>query len=153
MFPDAAPLLCGAKASETDALSPGAIVLGKDIPVRRNSGLVEVADVMVTLDPTAVRVTGRTWLVPTVTLPKFNAAALAARRPEETPVPERPIARFEFDAFDTTVTAPPASPPTLGLNRTPNVTLCPRSRLKGRLRPLTPNPAPDTVACEMVTVE
>ena len=49
--------------------------------------------------------------------------------------------------------APLASPPTLGVKVTLKVTLSPCLRLTGRLKPLTPKPAPVMVAWEMVTVE
>jgi len=34
MLPDAAPLLCGVKVTETVALCPAAMVVGKDSPAR-----------------------------------------------------------------------------------------------------------------------
>ena len=95
MLPDAAPLLCGVKVSETGALCPAARVMGSDNPARWNSELVEVADVMVTLDPLAVSVAVMTLLVPTATLPKFNAPALEVNCPAETPVPDRATANLD----------------------------------------------------------
>ena len=153
MLPDAAPLLCGVKVSETGALWPTAMVVGSDSPLRRNSELVVVADVMVTLDPVAVSVAVMTLLVPTATLPKFNAAALDVNRPAETPVPDRPTVRSGFTAFETTLMAPLASPPALGLKVTLKVTPSPWLRLMGKFKPLKPKPAPVTVAWEMVTIE
>jgi len=141
------------KLRVNDALWPAVIVLGKDNPLRRNSGLLVVAEEMVTLDPVAIRVVVRLLLVPTVTLPKFKALALEVNRPAETPVPARAIARFGFEAFETTAIAPLALPTTLGVKRTLKVTLCPLFRIKGRLKPPKLNPAPVTVACEIVTVE
>ena len=64
MFPDATPLVRGVKVSVNDVLWPGAIVVGKDIPPRQNSELVEVADEIVTLDVVAVSVAVRALLVP-----------------------------------------------------------------------------------------
>jgi len=141
------------KLRVNDALWPAVIVLGKDNPLRRNSGLLVVAEEMVTLDPVAIRVVVRLLLVPTVTLPKFKALALEVNRPAETPVPARAIARFGFEAFETTAIAPLALPTTFGVKRTLKVTLCPLFRLKGSLKPLKLNPAPVPVACEIVTVE
>ncbi|MGA8310978.1 MAG: hypothetical protein WB755_13175 [Terriglobales bacterium] len=94
MLPDATPLVRGVKIRVTDVLWPGAIVVGKDIPPRRNSELVEVADETVTLDCVAVSVAVRVLLVPTVTASKFKAAASEVNWPAETPVPERGMARF-----------------------------------------------------------
>ncbi len=153
MLPDAAPLLCGVKVSETGALCPAAMVAGSDNPLRRNSGLVVAADMMVTLDPVAVSVAVMTLLAPTATLPKSNAPALDVNRPAETPVPERPTARFGFTAFETMLMAPLASPPASGLKVTLKVTLSPWLRLTGKFKPLKPKPTPVTVAWEMVTVE
>jgi len=109
--------------------------------------------VMVTFDPAAVSVAVKTLHAPTDTLPKFNAPALDVNCPAETPVPDSATARFGFEAFETTAMAPLSSPPTVGLNRTLKVTLCPWPRFKGRLKPLTLKPSPVTVAPEMVTVE
>ena len=81
ILPEVAPLLWGVKVSETGALCPAARVLGSDNPARRNSELVEVADVMVTLEPVAVSVAVKVLLVPTVTLPKSNTPALDVNRP------------------------------------------------------------------------
>jgi hypothetical protein len=153
MLPDAAPLLWGVKVRANDALWPAAMVLGSDNPVRRNSALVEVAEETVTLDAVAVRVVVRLLLVPTVTMPKFKALALEVNRPAEMPAPARAMVRFGFEAFETTVIAPLALPPVFGAKRALKVTLCPLFRLKGRANPLQPNPAPVTVACEIVTVE
>ena len=136
-----------------DPLWPAVMVLGKDNPLRRNSGLVEVAEETVTLDPVAVRVVVRLLLVPTVTLPKFKAVGLEVNRPAGIPLPARAIVKVGFEAFETTAIAPLALPTTFGVKRTLKVTLCPLFRLKGRLKPLKLNPAPVTVACEIVTVE
>jgi len=153
IVPDAVPVLCGLKVRVNDALWPAAMVLGRESPLRLNSALVEVAEEMVTLDPVAVRVAVTLLLVPTATLLKFKVLGLEVNRPARTPVPARAIARFGFDAFESTAIAPLRFPPTIGVKRTLKVMLCPLLRLKGRLRPLKPNPAPVTVACEIVKVE
>ncbi len=153
MLPDAAPLLCGVKATETGTLWPAAMVLGRDNPVRRNSGLVEVAEEMVTFDPVAVSVVVTLLLLPTTTLPKFRALTLEVNCPAETPVPTRAMTKVGFEAFETTAIAPLTLPPAFGVNRIAKVMLWPLFRLNGRLRPLTPNPAPVTVARETVAVE
>ena len=70
---DVSPLLCGVKLTENWALSPAANVSGRVIPEIENSGLLLVADVMVTLAPEAVRVPVCIPLVPTVTLPNEMA--------------------------------------------------------------------------------
>jgi hypothetical protein len=68
-------------------------------------------------------------------------------------VPDRAIARVGFEAFETTAIPPLALPPAFGVNRTLNVMLCPLLRFKGRFKPLRLNPAPVTLACEIVSVE
>src|SRR5882757_963234 len=129
------------------------MVLGSDSPLRLNSALVEVAEEMVTLDPVAVKVAVTLLLVPTATLPKFKVLALEVNCPAGTPLPARAIASFGFDAFESTAIPPLTFPPSFGVKRTLKVTLCPLFRLRGKLRPYKLNPAPVTVACEIVTVE
>ena len=68
ILPDAVPVLCGLKVRVSDTLCPAARVLGRDIPLRLNSALLEVAEDMVTLDPVAVSVAVALLLVPTATL-------------------------------------------------------------------------------------
>jgi hypothetical protein len=153
MIPDATPLVRGVKVKVSDALCPAAMVLGKDIPPRLNSGLLEVAEDRLTLDPVAVRVAVRVLLVPTVTLPKFKAVALGVSWPAGMPFPDRAIVKLRFEAFETIAIPPLALPPTLGVKRMLRVTLCPLFRLRGKLRPYKLNPAPVTVICEIVTFE
>lgn len=153
MLPDAVPLVCGAKVKVNDALWLAAIVAGRDNPPRLNSGLVEVAEETVTLDPVAVRVAVSVLLVPRVTLPKSKAVALEVNWPPEMPLPDRVIIKAGFEAFEAIAIPPLVLPTTFGVKRTLKVTLCPLFRLKGRLKPLKLNPSPVTVACEIVTVD
>jgi hypothetical protein len=153
MIPDAMPLVRGVKVKVSDALCPAAMVLGKDIPPRLNSGLLEVAEDRLTLEPVAVRVAVRVLLMPTVTLPKFKPVALDVSWPAETPFPDRAIVKLGFEAFETIAIPPLVLPPTLGVKRILRVALCPLFRLRGKLRPYKLNPAPVTVAWEIVTVE
>ena len=69
--PEAVPEACGAKAIVIGTLCPAAIVSGKIIPLRENSGLFKLAEDTVTLAPVALSFPAREVLVPTVTLPKF----------------------------------------------------------------------------------
>ena len=153
MLPAAVPLLCGVNVRVKGTLWPAAILVGNDNPPRLNSGLVDVADETVTLDPVAVRRAVRVLLVPTVTLPKFTAVALEVNWPAETPVPDSAIVRSGFQPSETTAIPPLALPPTSGVKRTLKVTLCPLFRLKGRFKPLKLNPAPVTMTWEIGTVE
>ena len=153
MIPDAVPLIRGVKVKVSDALCPAAMVLGKDIPPRPNSGLLEAAEDTITLDPVAVRVAVRVLLVPTVTLPKFKAVTLEVIRPAGIPFPDRAIDKSGVEAFETIAIRPLVFPPTLGVKRMLKVTLCLLFRLRGNLRLLKLNPAPVTLAWEIVTVE
>jgi hypothetical protein len=153
MIPDAVPLARGVKVKVSDTLCPAAMVLGKDIPPRMNSELLEVAEDRIALEPVAVRVAVRVLLAPTATLPKFKAVALEVIRPAGIPFPDRAIDKSGVEAFETIAIRPLAFPPTLGAKRRLKVTLCPLFRFRGNLRPLKLNPTPVTVACEIVTVE
>ncbi len=154
MVPDAAPLDSGVKVRVKETLWPAEIVWGSDIPARLNSGLVVVADEIVTLDPAADRVAVKVFLLPRVTVPKLNVAALAVNWPANPPVPERAI-EWEglAQAFDFTVIWPVCFPLVPGLKATTKVTLWPGGKLIGRLNPLRLNPEPLTIALEIVTVE
>ena len=146
IIPDAVPLARGVKVKVSDTLCPTAMVLGKDIPPRMNSGLLEVAEDRTALEPVAVRVAVRVLLMPTVTLPKFRAVALEVICPAEIPLPDRATDKSGFEAFETIAIRPLVFPPTLGVKRMLKVTLCLLFRLRGNLRLLKPNPAPVTVA-------
>jgi hypothetical protein len=146
IIPDAVPLARGVKVKVSDTLCPTAMVLGKDIPPRMNSGLLEVAEDRTALEPVAVRVAVRVLLMPTVTLPKFKAVALEVICPAEIPLPDRATDKSGFEAFETIAIRPLVFPPTLGVKRMLKVTLCLLFRLRGNLRLLKPNPAPVTVA-------
>ncbi len=153
MLPDAVPLLCGVNVRETETVSPAAIVFGSDSPPRRNSVLVDVAEEIVKLDPCAVRVVLTVLLVPTATFPKFSVVKLEVNRAVETPLPDKAISSFEFEASETTSIVPVMLPSPKGVHKTLKVTLWPRSSFRGRVKPLTPKPGPVTLACEIVTVE
>jgi hypothetical protein len=153
IVPDAAPAVCGVNVSVSDTVWPAAIVVGREIPLRPNSALVDVAEEMVTPDPVAVTVAGMLLLVPTGTPPKSKVLALEVNCPAETPAADKAIFRDRVPAFETTAIVPEMFPLAIGVHRTLNVTLCPLLRLAGRVKSLTPNPAPVTAACEMVTVE
>ena len=48
-MPEAAPVVCGVKATVNDALCPAATVSGNESPLKANSGLLKVAEVTVAL--------------------------------------------------------------------------------------------------------
>ena len=56
MLPDVAPVARGVNVTVNEALWPGKIVAGRDMPLRENPKLLLVAEEMVTLAPKAVTV-------------------------------------------------------------------------------------------------
>lgn len=85
--PEAAPLLCGLKVTEYDALLPAAIVFGKVIPERTNSALLLPAEVTVMLLPLALRVPFLVDVDPTLTFPKPTLLGDRLSEPCADPVP------------------------------------------------------------------
>ena len=63
------------------------------------------------------------------------------------------MAREAFEASLAMLTVPLLLPPEVGANITLKFVLCPGARLSGRVNPDTLKPAPETEACETVTVE
>ena len=108
---------------------------------------------MVTLDPLALSDPDLLDVLPTVTVPKFSEVGVIASCPRAVPAPERLIERFGLVAFETTEILPFALPVPAGENDAENVTLCPGASVEGKESPLIANPAPVTVACEMMTLE
>lgn len=75
---EAAPLDCGVKLMVNDTLLPAARVTGSERPLTANSEVLMFAEVMVMLEPLAVREAGRDLVCPTVTPPKFRAPGFMA---------------------------------------------------------------------------
>jgi hypothetical protein len=93
-------------------------------------------------------------LLPTATFPNVRLdALLPSKRVTVTPVPESGIAVGEPRALLTSETDPDTAPAADGPNATLNVVLLPAAIVAGTDRPLMLNPAPETVACEIVTAE
>ena len=65
---------------------------------------------------------------------------------DKIPVPANATVRFGFDPSELRERVPLRLPRYGGANLTVKVVLWPALRLIGRLRPVTPNPAPATVA-------
>ena len=55
-----------------------------------------------------------------------------------------------MDAFDAIESVLLALPAAVGVKAVPNVKLWPGARVRGRVRPVTANPDPESVACEIV---
>jgi hypothetical protein len=148
---EVAPLACGVKVTVKLADCPAVSVAGNEIPESTNSLLLRLAEVIVTDAPLAIRLPPSAELDPTATLPKLRLVGDTANCPADVPVPERAIFSGEFDAFETTAKVPLAAPAPVGAKVAVKVTLCPPLSVIGKLNPLMENPAPLTLACEMVT--
>ncbi len=123
---------------------------GRVSPLIVNSGLPVASDDTVTLAPFAVRVPVRLLLLPTLTFPKLRVVGETANVPTAVAVPLS--GTLTFAAFDITVTLPLAAPLAVGANVTGKVMLCPAVSVKGSVRPVRLNPAPLTVAAEIVAL-
>jgi hypothetical protein len=86
-------------------------------------------------------------------LPKARLVGLAVSVPCVTPVPERGMLRFGFDAVEVMLTLPLAAPPVVGLNTTDNEMLCPPVKVTGKASPLKLYPVPLALAAEMVRLD
>jgi len=103
---------------------------------------------MVTEEPPEfVRVSESVWEFPGCTLPKRRLEGFGLSVPVgKIPVPANATVRFGFDPSELRERFPLRLPLDGGVNLTVKVVLWPALRLIGRLRPVTPNPAPATVA-------
>jgi len=118
MFPLAAPVVVGAKATVNDALCPGARAAGSERPERLNPvPLTDAAEIVTLVPPLLRRVSDWLLLVPMVTLPRPMLLGLGERLPWVTPLPVSGILRLELDALEVIVTVPLALPAAGGSNR------------------------------------
>jgi hypothetical protein len=92
-------------------------------------------------------------LLPTCTLPKLRLVGFALSVPGAVAVPESETVKVGFEALLVMVRLPVGVPAVVGANTTLNDLLAPAARVRGNVRPLTLNPAPVAVACEMVTLD
>lgn len=143
--PLAAPVVRGPNVTVNEVLWPAGIVTGKERPPMLNTELLELAAVIVTLAPLAVKLPEALPLEPTTTLPRFRVVGFTVSCPTAAlPVPESGIARLGLEAFDVTVTLPLALPAEAGVNVTVKVALWPDVSVKGVVMPLKLNPVPLT---------
>ena len=152
--PLALPAACGANVTENVVLWDGFRVRGVVMPLSWNPVPLTLAcDTLTAVPPLLVKVTVAGWVAPTVTLPNVSLFGLSESVPGATPVPVSDIVSVGFDAFEVMVTVPLALPATCGANVTENVVLCEGFRVSGVVIPLSWNPVPLTLACEMLTAE
>src|SRR5271165_2674981 len=124
-------------------LVPDAIVTGRESPLNTKALLFEDAADTVTAAPLAVKLPDAVPLVPTTTFPTAIVVGETASCPTvATPVPDREMARVEFEAFDETLTLPLALPAAAGAKATLKVTLCPDESVTGTVIPEMLNPLP-----------
>ena len=99
------------------------MVIGNEIPLSANSGLVTLADDTVTLAPVAVSVPLLAKLVPTVTLPKPRLVGPRASWPGAVPVALKGMPRFGLEASEVMEREPLTLPAAAGVKVTLNVKL------------------------------
>jgi hypothetical protein len=110
-------------------------VTGIDKPLRENSELLLLADVMVTFAPTALSLPVCDAVVPTVTFPNETLAGERLSCPVALPVPVRGT-QPEVEFFGLIILSEPLnSPADCGENVTVNVKLCPGVSDRGKGRP------------------
>src|SRR5271166_1233639 len=153
MLPDATPVPAGVNVTVNCTCCPAGITTGNDTPLRTKAEPVTLPEATVTFSPLALSVPFCCEFVPTATLPKSIVVGLTANCPRGTdvPVPVNGMARFEFDASETTETLPASFPEEGGAKMTVKVKCCPGVSTSGGVNPLMLNPVPVTVACEIVT--
>ena len=146
------PAALGANTALNVAVLPAAIVSGVVIPVVLKPAPVTATDEIVTVAlPPFVRVTVCELFVPVVTLPNAAVEGVAFSC-GCVPVPLKAIVSGEFGALLTIEMLPLAAPADVGANCALNVVLSPAPNVTGALSPLMLSPAPDAVACEIVTL-
>lgn len=152
--PLAAPETCGLNVTVNEALWPAGMVRGNERPPKLNTELFELAAVIVTFAPLAVRLPDATPLVPTTTLPRPSVVGLTVSVPAAAvPVPDSGIVSVGLDAFEVMLTLPLAAAADCGVNVTVKLVLCPAVSVTGAVIPVKLNPEPLMPTCEIVTLE
>lgn len=152
--PDTVAADAGANATLSVAVCPAPIICPAITPDALNPVPVAPTVPIVTVElPLFVSVTVCELLLPTATLGNVRLDVLALSIcVEATPVPDNGIARGELAALLTSDTDPETAPAVVGVNATLNVVLPPVATAVGSARPLTLNPVPDAVICEIFNV-
>jgi hypothetical protein len=154
MFPLAAPLALGSKATVKDVLWPAFRVTGSARPLKLNpEPLAVAADIWRVVPPLLVRVSVIDFGVPTCTLPKARLVGFADKAPCATPVPESGMLRLGFTPLEVIFTLPLAAPVVVGEKSTVYDVLWPADRVKPAASPLKLNPGPLAEAAEIVRLD
>ena len=148
------PVDAGVNVTFRAALCPCAKVVLAPTPVtEKPAPLAATLEIVTLVFPVFVNVTPRELLLPTRMLPKSRLLVFAVRDAVDAmPLPLAVIDSGELGALLTSAIEPDALPAELGVNTTLNVVLCPAAILMGTARPDVLNPAPDTLALEIVAV-
>jgi hypothetical protein len=152
ILPLALPADVGENFAVKLTLCPGGIVCPAGDPPIVNPEPVALAPEIVTLaDPVLERLTEADPLLPTTTLPKLTAEGVLAN-PGCVPAPVNAIDIGEFGASLETEILPLALPTDVGENFVMKLILCPGGILCPAGDPVIVNPAPVTLACEIITL-
>ena len=154
MTPDAPPVAVGANVTFRTVLCPCAKVVLAAVPLTENPApLAATLEIVTLVFPVLVSVAAKELLLPTTMLPKSRLLVFAVSEAVEAmPLPLAVIDNGELGALLTSAIEADALPAELGANTTLNVVLCPAAMLMGTASPDVLNPAPDTLALEIVAV-
>ena len=148
------PADVGANDTVNDVLCPGVSVTGGVVPEMLNPVPAAVTAEIVVLVP-PVLVTVSVWLefCPTVTFVNVRLVGNGVRTAGvPTADPVKGIDKLGFEAFELTVTVPTKLLAEVGVKVTVNDVLCPGVSVTGGVMPEMLNPAPATVAAEIVVL-
>ena len=148
--PPALPTEVGANVTLNDVLCPGVSVTGVKPEMLNPVPATVTSEIAVFTPPVLVRVSVWLEFCPTLILVKFRLAGEGVTTAGAAPVPDRAISIVVLDPLKVSETWPLTAPGVVGANVTPNVAFWPGAKVKGRLSPVTLNPAPVMAACEIV---
>jgi hypothetical protein len=154
MAPTALPVAEGANVTFSAAVCPGVNRVFATTPLAVNPApLTTTLDIVTFALPAFVSVTPCELALPNNTLPKSRLLVLAlSSAVVAVALPFVAIINGELGALLVNETEPVTFPAELGANTTLNVVFCPGAILIGSVRPEVPNPAPTTLALEIVTL-
>lgn len=152
--PVALPVAAGANVTFNAAVCPGGTVVFALTPVAPKPGPVTSTLLIIAFAfPVFVKTTPSELVFPINTLPKSKFPTLAVNTgADDNALPLAEIASGELGALLAREMDPVTLPVELGVNTTLKVVLWPAPMLMGTVRPEVLNPAPTTLALEIVTV-
>jgi hypothetical protein len=152
--PVALPVADGANVTFNAAVCPGATVVFAPAPLALKPGPVTNTLLIIAFAfPAFVKTTPSELVLPVNTLPKSRLPTLAVSiGADVSALPLVEIANGELGASLAREIDPVTFPAELGANTMLNVVLCPGPMLMGTVKPEVLNPAPATLALEIVTL-